>query len=418
MLREKLETLVLALSICVVSFIVLISGMNLAAMQGNYKKENQYAQSQSKEGSFDVLDEVISEFSEDALRAEFSGVSIITWDEYYEMSGMVIKDEDRRGIYGTLNDENCTMKWAGLLALKELSYMESIDMEGMYLMMVLSDATSSQNLDIWRGYLCNYLIGQEPTDGINREYYVQVNAYTGEVLKIEKREAEGNLRTILDNSSKFEVTEKDLEVDYSAVPIMTVAEYWKTEAVNKDKIIYENGADGYMSMNDAGSIVLKEIHKVFNEDMVDMKLIMSFNDGKWGGWLLNEYDVNDEKYKNYSFRMDARSGRIWWLTGGKENIAYTKKVAFTDEEIIQNTRAIVKKYRLAKVDKLNWNKVVVHNVTKEPGVLEKELEKGEGRITNYVEFYSDDDELVQISTDWETGELWSVLYKDYLYLYD
>ena len=110
MLREKLETLVLALSICVVSFIVLISGMNLAAMQGNYKKENQYAQSQSEEGSFDVLDEVISEFSEDALRAEFSGVSIITWDEYYEMSGMVIKDEDRRGIYGTLNDENCTMK--------------------------------------------------------------------------------------------------------------------------------------------------------------------------------------------------------------------------------------------------------------------------------------------------------------------
>lgn len=418
MLREKLETLVLALSICMVSVIVLISGMSLAAMKSNHKQDSLYAQSQTGNEKIDVLDEVISEFSEDALRAEFSGVSIITWDEYYELSGHEIEDEDRRGIYGTLNDENCTMKWAGLLALKELSYMENIDTEGMYLMMVLSDATSSQNLDIWRGYLCNYLIGQEPTDGVRREYYVQVNAYTGEVLKIEKKESEGRLRTLLDNSSKQEVTGKEMEVDYSAVPIMTVEEYWKTESIQKDELIYENGADGYMSMKEAGSIVLKEIHKVFDEDMVDMKLIMSFNDGKWGGWLLNEYEADHEKYKNYSFRMDARSGRIWWLTGGKEKVNYTQKVSFTDEEIVQNTRAIVKKYRLAKVDKLNWNNVLIYNVLKEPELLEQKLSQGEGRITNYVEFYSDDDELVRVSTDWETGELWSILYKDYLYLYE
>lgn len=415
MLGEKLETLLLALSICAVSIIVLLGGMNLSAMRSNRNEKIEQSEQTGNSPTQDVLDEVISEFSEDALRAEFSGVGIITWDEYYEMSGFEIKDENRRGVYGTVNDQNCTMKWAGLLALKELSYIENIDTEGMYLMMVLSDATSTQTLDIWRGYLCNYLIGQTPTDGVSREYYMQVNAYTGEVIRIEKRTPEGKLRTLFDTSSKMDVTGKEPEVDYSAVPILTIAEYWQTNSVQQQEY-YRYGADGYMPMQEAGNIVLKEIHEVFHEDMLDMKLVMNFSDGKWGGWLLNEYDAEDERYKCYTFRMDARTGKIWWLTGGREKIAYTGEVSFTDEEIVENVRDIVKKNRLANVETLNWNKVKVYNVTKDKKALEEKLKYKNVRITNYVEFYTDDDELVQIATDWETGELWSVLYKDYQYL--
>ena len=76
----------------------------------------------------------------------------------------------------------------------------------------------------------------------------------------------------------------------------------------------------------------------------------------------------------------------------------------------------MKKNRLANVETLNWNKVKVYNVTKDKKTLEEKLKYKNVRITNYVEFYTDDDELVQIATDWETGELWSVLYKDYQYL--
>ena len=32
-----------------------------------------------------------------------------------------------------------------------------------------------------------------------------------------------------------------------------------------------------------------------------------------------------------------------------------------------------------------------------------------------TQFYSDDGELIQVATDWETGELWQVLFKDYSY---
>ena len=187
MLGEKIETLFLALSICAVSIVILLSGMNLSAMKSNRSEELLYEEQNQEETAEDIVESVINEFSEDSLRVEFSGVTITTWDEYYRLSGKEVAKQDERGIYGTLNEDNCSMQWAGLLALKELSYIENFDTEGMYLMMVLSDASSSQALDIWRGYLCNYLIGQEPTDGIKREYYLQVNAYTGEIMRIEKK---------------------------------------------------------------------------------------------------------------------------------------------------------------------------------------------------------------------------------------
>ena len=210
MFGEKIETLFLAFSICAVSIVVLLGGMNLSAMKSNRSEEILYEEQAQEDDTEDVVESVISEFSEDSLRAEFSGVTITTWDEYYRLSGREVAKQDERGIYGTLNEDNCSMQWAGLLALKELSYIESFDTEGMYLMMVLSDASSSKALDIWRGYLCNYLIGQEPTDGVKREYYLQVNAYTGEIMRIEKRGVEGKLSTLFDNTGKLEVTDKDM----------------------------------------------------------------------------------------------------------------------------------------------------------------------------------------------------------------
>ena len=50
--------------------------------------------------------------------------------------------------------------------------------------------------------------------------------------------------------------------------------------------------------------------------------------------------------------------------------------------------------------------------------IEEKLNQEGTRITNYVEFYSDDGELIQVATDWETGELWQVLFKDYSYWFD
>lgn len=420
MLGEKIETLFLALSICAVSIVILLGGMNLSAMKSNRSEEVLYEEQDAEESGEDIVESVINEFSEDSLRAEFSGVTITTWDEYYRLSGREVTKQEERGIYGTINEDNCSMQWAGLLALKELSYIESFDTEGMYLMMVLSDASSSQALDIWRGYLCNYLIGQEPTDGIKREYYLQVNAYTGEIMRIEKRGVEGKLSTLFDNTGKMEVTDKDMEIDYSKVPIITVSEYWQLNTPpEEEQVAYQDGVDGYLPMKEAGNIVLKEIHRLFDEDMAGMKLVMSFTDGRWGGWLLNDYPTTDERYKNYTFRMDARSGKIWWLTGGKEHVRYTKKTSFTDEEIIANARSIIKKYNLADVSSVNWNNLYVYNAEKDSrNPIEEKLNQEGTRITNYVEFYSDDGELIQVATDWETGELWQVLFKDYSNWFD
>ena len=420
MLGEKIETLFLALSICAVSIVILLGGMNLSAMKSNRSEEVLYEEQAVEESGEDIVESVINEFSEDSLRAEFSGVTITTWDEYYRLSGREVTKQEERGIYGTINEDNCSMQWAGLLALKELSYIESFDTEGMYLMMVLSDASSSQAIDIWRGYLCNYLIGQTPTDGIKREYYLQVNAYTGEIMRIEKKGVEGKLSTLFDNTGKMEVTDKDMEIDYSKVPIMTVSEYWQLNTPpEEEQVTYQEGVDGYLPMKEAGNIVLKEIHRLFDEDMTGMKLVMSFTEGRWGGWLLNDYPTEDERYKNYTFRMDARSGKIWWLTGGKEQIKYTKKTSFTDEEIIANSRNIIKKYNLADVSSVNWNNVYVYNAQKDKrNPIEDKLSQEGNRITNYVEFYSDDGELIQVATDWETGELWQVLFKDYSYWFD
>ncbi len=418
-MREKIESFVLALSLCIVSIVILLGGMNLGAMKSNRQEEIFYDE-QNSGSTEDIIDIVIDEFSEDSLREEFAGVSILTWDEYYELSGKTIRDEYKRGIYGTLNKENCSMEWAALMALKELSFIENIDMTGMYMMMVLSDATSSQALDIWRGYLCNFLEGAEPIDGVRREYYMKVNAYTGEILSIERRGEKEENRILFDNSNKLDVTNKDMEIDYSAVPKMTVSEYLHIEPMvfEEEYDSYRYGTEGYISMEEAGDIVLKEIHRLFNEDMVGMKLVISLDDGKWGGWLLNDYPATDKKYKSYSFRLDARSGKIWWLTGGKSNPTYSKKAAVTNAEIIENARSIIKKYHLADVENLNWNEVTVYNASDNISKLMQELASGKiSNITNYVEFHTDEGELVQISTDWETGELWMVLYKDYLYLY-
>ena len=172
-------------------------------------------------------------------------------------------------------------------------------------------------------------------------------------------------------------------------------------------------------MKEAGNIVLKEIHRLFDEDMVGMKLVMSFTDGRWSGWLLNEYSADDERYKSYTFRMDARSGKIWWLTGGKQSVKYSGKTTFTDEQIIENARSIIKKYHLVNVSQLNWNEVYVYNAAKDKrNPIEERLEREEGRITNYVEFCSDDGEWVQVSMDWETGELWQIIYKNYSKWYE
>lgn len=420
MLGEKTETALIALSICVVSSVVLLGGMNLGAMRSN-KTEEYVQEDKNLTASEDVLDRVINEFSEESLREEFAGVRILTWDEYYELSGISIKEEEKRGVYGTVNAENCSMEWAGLLALKEISFMEDIDMNGMYLMMVLSEGNSSQAVELWRGYLCNFLVDEEMDNSAKKEYYVQVNAYTGEVLRIEKRGTDKELRTLFENSNKLEVLGNEMDLDYTMVPIMSVAEHWGLDSAHYKEGMeyYRYGAEGYMPMREAGIIILKEIHNLFKEDMTGMKLVMSFNDGKWGGWLLNDFDLEDENYKSYSFRMDGRTGKLLWITGGKKSGVYSQKVTRTDEEIIENARSIIKKYHLANVEKLNWNTVTVYNAGKNLGELQLGTDgRTDARITDYIEFYSDEGELIRVATDWETGELWMLLNKDYVYMYE
>ncbi len=410
-MHEKRETVMLALSICAVSILLLISGMYMSADDIGGTEEVLQGKIQMSQTE-DVLGDMIQEYSMENLQLEFAGVNILTWDEYYERSGQPVKEEYQRGIYGTLKKENWTMEEAGVLALKELQELEHIELDGAYLMMVLVNASSAQPVDIWRGYLCNFLKGENPTEAF--EYYVQVNAYTGEVLKIERKNTHQEAKVLLDNTEKTAVLEKDTGIDYSAVPICTLEDYFQ---LNKQSFeitsdYYEYGKEGYLPMKEAGMLVLKEIHRLFDEDMIGMKLVMSFSDGKWGGWLLN-----DEK--SYSFRMDARTGKIWWLTGGEQEVSYTKKTPMTDAEIITNVRSIVKRYNIANVEYVNWNNVVVYNVsTQIKELLEESKTKPDMRICNYVEFYSDEGELMRISTDWETGKLWMVLNKSYWYKYE
>ncbi len=412
-MNEKLETLMLAVSICAVSILLLIGGMYMSATDSK-GKENVLQERIQMSQTEDVLGEMIQEYSMDNLQLEFAGVNILTWDEYYERSGQPVKEEYQRGIYGTLRNENWKMEEAGVLALKELQELEQIELDGAYLMMVLVNASSSQPVDIWRGYLCNFLKGEKPQNQEPFEYYVQVNAYTGEVLKIERRTEKQESKVLLDNTEKIAVLEKESGIDFAAVPICTLEDYFQ---LNKQSFeitsdYYEYGKEGYLPMKEAGTLVLKEIHRLFDEDMIGMKLVMSFSDGKWGGWLLN-----DEK--SYSFRMDARTGKIWWLTGGKQEVSYTKKTPMTDAEIITNVRSIVKRYNIANVEYVNWNNVVVYNASSQiKELLEENKNKPDMRISNYVEFYNDEGELMRISTDWETGKLWMVLNKSYWYKYE
>lgn len=419
-MREKIETIVLGMSICGVSIFLLLTGMSLSAM-GNNDRLNIIQSAQTAGNAEDIIDSVINEFTIASLQEEFVGVQIITWDEYYELSGMTEETKYQRGIYGHL-DENCfTMEEAGLLALKEVSTLENISLDGTYLMMALSNATSSQATEIWRGYLCNFLHGEPPVEEERLEYYIQVNALTGEVMRLEKKEGIGEARILLDNTSKVEVISDSVTVDYSSVPIYTVEEYYKleTSGYGVTTEAYQYGEEGYISMKEASNIVLKEIHKLFEEDMMGMKLIMSYSDGKWGGWLVNDYDADNELYKSYSFRIDARTGKIWWLKGGLANISYTKKESVTDEEIVESVRKIIQKYHLANVSTVDWNNVLVHNAS---AAMKNYLAESNGapgaRITNYVEFYNDEGEHMRIDIDYETGELWQVLNTDYQYYYE
>ncbi len=419
-MRDKIETIVLAMSICGVSIFLLLTGMSLSAMSSN-NRLNIIQHAQSTGGAEDIIDSVINEFTISSLKEEFAGVQIITWDEYYELSGAVEEAQYQRGIYGHW-DENCfAMDEAGLLALKEVSSLENVNLEGAYLMMALSNATSSQATEIWRGYLCNYLYGQAPAEEERLEYYIQVNALTGEVMRLEKKEGIGEARILLDTTNKVEVISDNVTVDYSTVPIYTVEEYYKlqTNGYGVTTEAYQYGEEGYLSMKEAANIVLKEIHKLFEEDMMGMKLIMSYSAGKWGGWLTNDYDTDNTLYKSYSFRIDARTGKIWWLTGGLVNMTYTKKESVTNEEIVESIRKIIQKYHLANVSTVDWSNVLVHNSS---AAMKKQLEEKPGqqgaRITNYVEFYNDEGEHMRIDIDYETGELWQVLNKDYQYYFE
>jgi len=205
------------------------------------------------------------------------------------------------------------------------------------------------------------------------------------------------------------------------VPIYTIEDYYKLENIGYGVTTeaYQYGEEGYISMKEAGNIILKEIHKLFEEDMMGLKLVMSFSDGKWGGWLLNEYAEEHPLYKSYTFRMDARTGKIWWLTGGLMNVEYTNKESVTDEEIVESVRKLIQKYHLANVSTVDWNHVLVYNGTDDMKRYMEETAQVQGqRIINYVEFYSDEGEHMRVDVDYETGELWQVLNKDYWYFYD
>ena len=97
MLREKIETIVLAVSICLVSIFLLLTGMNLGAM-GSNNKISKIEEAKPETLGEDIIDTVINNFSMSALREEFEDVRILTWDEYYELSGRTIKEQYKRGI--------------------------------------------------------------------------------------------------------------------------------------------------------------------------------------------------------------------------------------------------------------------------------------------------------------------------------
>lgn len=412
-MAEKFETLLTAVTLCAISILLLVGGLHISSIR-NSKESKIPQQAQDINLSEDVIGEMISEYSMDSLQSEFAGVHIITWDDYMELSGQPLKEEYKRGIYGTLKEEDWPMVEAGYLALSQLQELEQIELDGMYFMMVLVNASSSQAVDIWRGYLCNYLAGEELWEKLKVEYYLQMNAYTGEVIRVEKQKGREPAQVILDNTTKATMVVADNSIDFSAVPMCTLEDYFQLskQSFEVTSEQYEYGKDGYLSMKEAGLLVLREIHKLFHEDMVDMKLVMSFSDGKWGGWLLNET-------KSYSFRMDARSGKIWWLSGGEIQVTYSGKKSMTDAQIIASTRSIIEKYHIANVKNVDWSKVVVYNATKENKSLsEKIIGKTDTYITNYVEFTNDEGELMRVSTDWETGELRMILNKDYWYLYE
>ena len=67
MLGEKIETLFLALSICAVSIVILLGGMNLSAMKSNRSEEVLYEEQDAEESGEDIVESVINEFSEESF---------------------------------------------------------------------------------------------------------------------------------------------------------------------------------------------------------------------------------------------------------------------------------------------------------------------------------------------------------------
>lgn len=226
-----------------------------------------------------------------------------------------------------------------------------------------------------------------------------VSKGNGEERIAETEDTEGTedvIDTILAEEGKTEKTD-DSGIDYSLVPILTWDEYYALSPGGGNQNIAGDGivgtlSAGDLSMEEAGLLGLKEVHRIFGEDMEGMRLVMWLENAEegqvndiWLGFLTN--GINDvemeegEQWKSYRFDLDAVTGEILYLhesMDGPEYYVLEQDEVLSEDEILDRADAYVQQYGLA------------------------DLSEGRGEIQNDVSAYwgkSDFDDIVLYRKD-------------------
>lgn len=200
-----------------------------------------------------------------------------------------------------------------------------------------------------------------------------VSKGNGEERIAETEDMEGTadvIDAILAEEGKTKDTD-DSEFDYSFVPILTWDEYYALSPGGGNQNIAGDGVVGKISENDlsmeqAGLLGLKEVHRIFGEDMEGMRLVMWLENTKegqvsdiWMGFLtngINDVEMEEGKqWKSYRFDLDAVTGEILYLHESLEETEYyflEQEETLSEEEILNRADAYVEQYGLADLSEV------------------------------------------------------------------
>lgn len=199
------------------------------------------------------------------------------------------------------------------------------------------------------------------------------------------------------------------------------------EAYAADDTGEEAVSEETLTPNEAGIIILQEIDRIFGDDLEHMYVSrMSYDsvgegwNGRWNGFIENDYDDTDERYTSYQFTIDAISGEILEMRKFQSYQAgfSGSDISWTEEEMLELTKKLVEAYQLMPEGELDWEsaKVIACNESQIEQAEKEIMEEPDTAmmLTNSVIFYRNGNQQFMVETDWETGELLGYYHLDSL----